>query len=150
LWYAAWREFGNDTVIEAGATDMSAKKTVLIIDDDVDILEAVKLTLGAAGYNVLTASGGQEGLDLVRKQPVNLVILDVMMARDTEGFHVAQEIKDDPKLADTPILMMTSVAAKSGFKFDPKTDGEYMPVDDYVEKPVDPAVLVARVKKLAK
>ena len=129
---------------------MSEKKTVIIIDDDVDILEAVKLTLEAAGYAVLTASGGQEGLDAIRKQPVNLVILDVMMARDTEGFHVAQEIKGDPKLAATPILMMTSVSAKSGFKFDPKTDSEYMPVDDYVEKPVDPAVLLARVAKLAR
>ena len=129
---------------------MSAKKTVIIIDDDVDILEAVKLTLEAAGYAVLTASGGQEGLEMVRAQPVDLVILDVMMARDTEGFHVAQEIKGDPKFDGTPILMMTSVSAKSGFKFDPKTDLDYMPVDDYVEKPVDPADLLARVKALVK
>lgn len=129
---------------------MSEKKTVIIIDDDVDILEAVKLTLEAAGYAVLTAGGGQEGLAAIRKTPVNLVILDVMMARDTEGFHVAQEIKADEKLKNVPILMMTSVSAKSGFKFDPKTDADYMPVEDYVEKPVDPADLLARVKKLVK
>jgi DNA-binding response OmpR family regulator len=128
---------------------MSDKKTVIIIDDDVDILEAVKLTLESAGYDVLTATGGNEGLAAIRDRGgVDLVILDVMMARDTEGFHVAQELKGDQATKDTPILMMTSVGAKSGFKFDPEKDADYMPVDDYVEKPVDPADLTARVAKL--
>jgi DNA-binding response OmpR family regulator len=127
---------------------MAEKKTIIIIDDDVDILEAVRLTLEAAGYGVLTAGDGTEGLARVREGGVDLIILDVMLARDTEGFQVAQDLKASPELAAIPILMMTSVSAKSGFKFDPKADGDFLPVEDYVEKPVDPAELVSRVKKL--
>jgi len=122
--------------------------TVIIVDDDVDILEAVKLTLENAGYEVATASSGQEGMARIREGGIALVILDVMMARDTEGFQIAQDLKADPDLKDIPILMMTSVGAKSGFQFDPKTDGDYLPVEDYVDKPVDPADLVARVNRL--
>ena len=122
--------------------------TVIIVDDDVDILEAVKLTLENAGYEVATASSGQEGMARIREGGIALVILDVMMARDTEGFQIAQDLKADPDLKDIPILMMTSVGAKSGFQFDPKTDGDYLPVEDYVVKPVDPADLVARVNRL--
>jgi CheY-like chemotaxis protein len=126
------------------------KKKVIIIDDDIDILEATKLTLQAAGYEVVTASSGQEGLGQVRSGGADLIILDVMMARDTEGFQIAQDLKEDPKLKHIPILMMTSVSAKSGFAFDPATDGDYLPVEDYVDKPVDPADLVKRVDKLLK
>ena len=122
--------------------------TVIIIDDDVDILEAVKLTLEHAGYEVATASSGREGMARIRQGGIDLVILDVMMARDTEGFQIAQDLKADPDLKGIPILMMTSVGAKSGFSFDPKTDGDYLPVEDYVDKPVDPADLVARVNRL--
>lgn len=127
---------------------MDEKKTIIIIDDDVDILEAVRLTLEAAGYGVLTAADGTEGLARVREGGVDMIILDVMMARDTEGFQVAQDLKASPELAAIPILMMTSVSAKSGFKFDPEADGDFLPVEDYVEKPVDPPELVSRVKKL--
>lgn len=127
---------------------MDEKKTIIIIDDDVDILEAARLTLEAAGFGVLTAGDGAEGLARVREGGVDLIILDVMMARDTEGFQVAQDLKASPELAAIPVLVMTSVSAKSGFKFDPKTDGDFLPVEDYVEKPVDPAELVSRVKKL--
>jgi len=127
-----------------------AKKKVIIIDDDSDILEATKLTLRAAGYEVLTSASGSEGLAQIRAGGIDLIILDVMMARDTEGFQIAQELKEDPKFKHIPILMMTSVSAKSGFSFDPTKDGDYLPVEDYVDKPVDPADLVKRVDKLLK
>ena len=74
----------------------------------------------------------------------------MLFRSDTEGFQVAQDLKSDPQLKDIPILMMTSVSAKSGFSFDPETDGDYLPVEDFVEKPVDPADLLARVEKLLK
>lgn len=129
---------------------MHKRKKVIIIDDDVDILEAVRLTLENAGYEVLTSTGGQEGVGMIHQSPVDLIILDVMMARDTEGFQIAQDLKASPELKGIPILMMTSVGAKSGFQFDPKTDGDYLPVEDYVDKPVDPEDLVARVNRLLK
>jgi len=124
------------------------KKTVIIIDDDVDILQATKLTLEHGGYAVETACSGKEGVDRIRRGGIDLIILDVMMARPTEGFHIAQELKADGASKAIPTLMTTSVSAKTGFKFDPKTDGEYLPVEDFVEKPVDPQDLLARVKRL--
>jgi CheY-like chemotaxis protein len=127
---------------------MTNRKKVIVIDDDIDILDATKVTLQAAGYDVLTASSGQDGLAKVRSGGIDLVILDVMMARETEGFQIAQDLKEDPKLKHIPILMMTSVSAKSGFAFDPVKDGDYLPVEDYVDKPVDPADLLRRVEKL--
>ena len=127
---------------------MSERKKIIVIDDDVDILEAARLTLENAGHDVVTATGGAEGVAAIRAGGIDLIILDVMMARDTEGFQIAQDLKASPELKDIPILMMTSVSAKSGFQFDPKTDGDYLPVEDYVDKPVDPADLVARVTRL--
>ena len=127
---------------------MDKKKTVIVIDDDIDILDATRITLEHAGFRVETAASGSEGLQKIRRGGIDLIILDVMMARETEGFQIAQDLKADPKLKKIPILMMTSVGAKSGFKFDPKKDGDYLPVEDYVDKPVDPEQLLLRVKKL--
>jgi len=129
---------------------MGDRKKVIIVDDDVDILEVTRLTLESAGYAVETAATASEGMEKIRSGGIDLVILDVMMALETEGFQVAQDLKSDPQLKEIPILMMTSVSAKSGFSFDPQTDGDYLPVEDFVEKPVDPADLLARVAKLLK
>ena len=129
---------------------MGDAKKVIIVDDDADILLATRLTLESAGYAVETAATAAEGMAKIRAGGIDLIILDVMMALDTEGFQVAQDLKSDPALKDIPILMMTSVSAKSGFSFDPEADGEYLPVEDFVEKPVDPSDLLARVAKLLK
>lgn len=129
---------------------MGDAKKVIIVDDDDDILVATRLTLESAGYAVETALTADEGMAKIRAGGIDLIILDVMMALDTEGFQVAQDLKSDPELKNIPILMMTSVSAKSGFSFDPETDGEYLPVEDFVEKPVDPSDLLARVAKLLK
>ena len=129
---------------------MGDTKKVIIVDDDADILEVTRLTLESAGYAVETALTADEGMAKIRAGGIDLIILDVMMALETEGFQVAQDLKSDPQLKDIPILMMTGVSAKSGFSFDPEADGEYLPVEDFVEKPVDPSDLLARVAKLLK
>jgi len=114
------------------------KQTVIIIDDDPDVVEATKVVLEGAGYDVATALTGQDGLSRIREGGVDCVLLDVMMAKDTEGFHVAQELKGDEATAGIPIIMLTSVSQKTGFEFSPETDADYMPVDVFLEKPVDP------------
>ena len=72
------------------------------------------------------------------------------MARDTEGFQIAQDLKGDPKTAGIPIVMMTAVSRKTGFEFSPETDKDFMPVDAFLEKPVDPKQLVATIKGVLK
>ena len=122
-----------------------AKKTVIVIDDDPDVLEATKVILESAGFAVVTALTGQEGLSRVREGGIDCIILDVMMANDTEGFHVAQELKADGKTARIPIIMLTSISKKTGFEFSPAIDKDFMPVELFLEKPVDPKRLVQAV-----
>jgi len=120
-----------------------AKKTVIMIDDDPDVVEATKVILQGAGYEVAAAYTGKDGLARVRQGGIDCILLDVMMARETEGFHVAQDLKGDPKTAGIPIIMLTSVSKKTGFEFSPEVDKDFMPVEVFLEKPVDPKRLLA-------
>jgi len=129
---------------------MAKQKTVIIIDDDPDVVMATRVILEGAGYKIVTANSGREGLDIVRKGGVDCILLDVMMARDTEGFTVAQDLKGDAKTAAIPIIMFTSVSKKSGFAFSPETDKDFMPVEVFLEKPVEPKKLLAAVAGVMK
>jgi CheY-like chemotaxis protein len=130
---------------------MSRSKRILIVDDDPDIVEALRLTLGG-NYEVEAAGSGQEGLRKVKEFDPDLIILDVMMETETEGFQVSLALRSqDPgsefaAYAKVPILMLTAIHQKTPLRFAP--DSEYLPVDDFVEKPVKPGVLLAKVKKL--
>ena len=126
------------------------QKTIMVIDDDPDVVEATKVVLEGAGYEVATAFTGREGLERVRQGGIDCVLLDVMMAKDTEGFHVAQELRDDGKTAAIPIVMLTSVSQKTGFEFSPETDKDFLPVDVFLEKPVDPKKLLATIAGVMK
>ena len=121
---------------------------ILVVDDDPDVVEADRLVLEGAGYRVSSASNGSEALVRLRAGGVELVILDVMMAHPTEGFHLSYEMKDDPKLRDIPVLMVTAVEDRLGERIDLAKDAEFLPVADFVRKPVEPDELLARVKKL--
>jgi len=129
---------------------MPTKKTVFVIDDDPDLLEVAKTVLSGAGFSVLTASTGRDGLARIRKGGIDCIILDVMMETETEGFHIAQDLRADPKTAGIPIVMLTSVSKKTGFEFSPQTDKDYLPVETFLEKPVDPKRLVQAVRDLTK
>jgi CheY-like chemotaxis protein len=123
-------------------------KRILVVDDDVDIVEALKTVLEASGYGVDTASSGTQALARVAASAPDLVILDVMMSTDTEGFHVSYKLKSDPATKHIPILMLTAVGKKFGMKFEPSEDEDYLPVEAFLEKPVEPRALIKRVEEL--
>ena len=129
-----------------------AGKKILIVDDDPDIVESMKLTLEAYGYETYEASKGNEGLEKVKEVHPDLIILDVMMDGDTDGFHVSYKLRTpDPEYAayaKIPILMLTAIGKVKRMSFSPETDGAYLPVDDFVEKPISPHTLIDKVKKL--
>ena len=133
---------------------MEAK--ILIVDDDPDIVEALKMTLEANQYKVYAAANGTEGLRQVKAVNPDLIILDVMMDTITEGFQVSYQLRNpDPKseyvkYSQIPILMLTAIVERKHMKFSPKADGDFLPVDDFVEKPIRPQVLLEKVKKLLK
>lgn len=126
------------------------QKTVIVIDDDPDVVEATKVILEGAGYGVASASSGAAGLARIRQGGIDCIILDVMMTKDTEGFQVAQDLRADPKTAGIPILMLTAVSRKTGFEFSPETDKDYMPVEAFLEKPVDPDILLETIAGVLK
>lgn len=122
-------------------------KKVLIIDDDFDLVEAMRITLEAADYEVIDAQDGNKGLEKLRNERPDLVLLDVMMAQIDEGFHVAYKIRNDDSIKDTPIVILTAVGTQTGFHFDPSKDEDFLPVDAYLEKPVNPQKLVDVVRQ---
>ncbi len=83
-------------------------KKILIVDDDADSLEILKQRLSSLGYDVVTASDGQCGLEEVRKERPNLIILDALLPK-MDGFKVCEEIKKDKKLKSIPVIMFTAV-----------------------------------------
>jgi len=127
---------------------MTEPRTILVIDDDPDIVAAEKLILESRGFNVLTASNGKEGLNALKNHEVDIILLDVMMDTDDEGFQLSYQLKSDPKTAKIPILIVTSVSKVTGIPYSPKTDDYYLPVEDYIEKPVQPKELLRRIEIL--
>ncbi len=127
---------------------MAAKGKILLVDDDPDFLEIHRVMLERHGYQVLTARSGREGLEKVRAEMPDLIILDLIMEKHDAGFAFARRIKSDPLFKRIPILMVTAVAELTGYKFSMEEDGYWMKTDDFLDKPVRPDVLMERVEKL--
>jgi CheY-like chemotaxis protein len=124
-----------------------AENTILVIDDDIDLVEIIRVTLENNGYRVIDAQTGERGLAMAKEQNPDLILLDVMMGKVDEGFQVAYQLRSDEVTADTPLLMLTAVTAQTGFDFDPAKDKDFLPVDEFLEKPVSPRDLVDMVRK---
>jgi CheY-like chemotaxis protein len=121
---------------------------ILIVDDDPDFVEATRMVLESAGYQVATAADGDEGLRKAKEQRPDLVILDVIMKTVLDGLHMSQEMANDPEQHDTPILMVTSIANRDYAALFP-TD-EYIHIDGFISKPVSPDELLKRVSTMLK
>jgi len=127
------------------------KRKILIVDDDPDILAAIGAVLEARNYEIATARDGEEGLARLKEEKPDLMILDLLMPRK-DGFAVCKELKDPrwSKYSDMPILMLTSVREEVSRRRYELETGLSLDVDDYVEKPIDPFLLVERVENLMK
>ena len=122
---------------------------ILIIDDDQDMVQAMKVVLENKNYQVESATSGREGLEKAKQHKPDLIILDVMMENLDTGFEVSRDLKKDPLLKDTPILMLTSIKERTGFDFEKEAgEPDWLPVDDYCDKPLNPEDLVAKVEAL--
>jgi len=130
------------------------KPKVLVIDDDLDLVEGIRITLEANDYEVLSAKNGTEGLRMVKEIHPDLIILDVMMDTVTEGFQVSYQLRSrDPQseyreYSHIPILMLTGISQKTDMKFSPEADEDYLPVEEFMEKPIRFEALLEKVKKL--
>ncbi len=127
------------------------KKKILIIDDDPDITEAMTVVLETQNYDVSGVLNGTDAAKQIEQSPPDLIILDVMMDTPREGFVFSRQIKNDPDTKDIPILMITSVKDKMGIDFKSVAgDESWLPVQDFLDKPVQPQVLIEKVAELLK
>jgi len=124
------------------------KEKILLVDDDPDFLELHKAVLVKHGYEVVTAANGEEAIGRVRTDMPDLIILDLMMEKHDAGFAFSKQIKNDPLFKNIPILMVSSVAEATGFGVSMEEDGYWMKTDEFLNKPVDPHVLISTVKQL--
>jgi DNA-binding response OmpR family regulator len=124
------------------------KYNVLIVDDDQDYGDALRIMLENSGYEVRHVLNIRDGQKALEGEKPDLIILDVMMDRHTDGFDLCYNLKHDEACRSIPIMMVTAVTEKTGFKFSPETDGEYLEADAYVAKPIPVAELLSRVNKM--
>ncbi len=125
------------------------KQKILVVDDDVDLCDSLKVIFENAGYDMLTAANRSEGMEKIRTQQPDLIILDVMMETWQDGFEMSRDLKNDPQLKNTPILMLTSIEEKTGIEVKSSAgDPVWLPVEAFLDKPVSPDALVAEVKRL--
>ncbi len=122
------------------------KRTILIIDDDLELSGVLKTVLESRGYETSHAPDSEEGIALARRRKPDLILLDMMMKTVSEGISAAQEIKSDPELKSIPVIMMTAVEKETGFTFSPDSDREFLPVDRLLNKPVDPRTLLEEIE----
>ena len=127
---------------------MDRKPRILLVDDDVDFVDLNRAVLENHGFDVTIAFSGREGLDKVRFEQPDLIVLDLMMEKHDSGFGFAKTLKKDPLYRTIPILMLTAVSESTGYDFSQELDGYWMKTDDYASKPLLPDELVKRVKEL--
>jgi DNA-binding response OmpR family regulator len=125
---------------------------ILVIEDDPDMLAALRMPLEAHGYEMIAAVTAEEGLQKVKEVEPDLIILDVMLETTTSGFQVSLQLRSpDPQseyaaYRHIPILMLTAIHTTTSLRFGP--DEAYLPVDDFVDKPIDPDVLLEKMRTL--
>ncbi len=116
------------------------KETILIVEDEKDIVKMLEYNLKKEGFKILSARNGEDALDLVIKQHPDLVILDLMLP-GMDGLEVCKNLKGDVKTAFTPVIMLTAKSQESD-----KIVGLELGADDYMTKPFSPRELIARIK----
>ncbi len=132
------------------STVSAEQRLILIVDDDFDFLEINRIILEGAGYRVVTATNPDEARARIADEVPDLIITDLMMDSLDAGFAFSACLKDDPRTAEVPIIISTSVTSALGLDFRPRSaeDMQKMRVDAYFDKPIDGRALLAKVAEL--
>jgi two-component system, OmpR family, alkaline phosphatase synthesis response regulator PhoP len=120
---------------------MEPNLNVLVVDDDPSIVEMIRLGLETDGMHVLSAGDGAEALDVLKHEPVDVILLDIMMPR-VDGWMALMEIRTNPATADIPVIMLTAKTQLAE-----QTAGREAGASDYINKPFTPKDLVAQVRE---
>lgn len=128
---------------------MERQSKILLIDDDIDFVDATKTVLESKNYQISVAYNGDEGLEKARDEKPDLIILDIIMPVK-DGFTVAEQLKRDSELAGIPVVMLTSFGERKGETTLAVSQGMKLKTEDYIEKPIKPEELLKTVERLIK
>jgi len=128
---------------------MSEKK-ILMIDDDPDFIASVENVVTARGYKFDFALNGEEGIKKAKVYLPDLIILDVMMTKNTEGFEVSRILPQDETLKSIPVIMLTGIRDKMNLVFGFEPDSTWLPVKAVLEKTIKPDQLLAKIEEFIK
>ena len=119
---------------------------VLMIDDDPEFVEATTNLLEAKGYEVVSAVNGKEGFEKAKAIHPDIILLDVMMTTESEGFDVAREMHKEESLKNTPVIIITGIRKEMNLPFGFEPDEEWLPVKAVLEKPIKPDLLLSTIE----
>jgi DNA-binding response OmpR family regulator len=126
-------------------------KRLLMIDDDPDFVSGIKAILGKGGFEVDVAYNPKDGMQALQTKQYDLLLLDIMMGRGAEGIMIARKLRKDAKLRELPVLIMTGMREQIAFLFPGEpVHPRFVEVDELVEKPVEPKLLLEKVNSLIK
>ena len=125
------------------------KVKILIAEDDPDFRDSLKSVLESQQYTVITAVDKADGMEKIKNEKPDLAILDIMMSTWEDGLQMSRELKNDPQFKDMPIIMLTGIRTEISIDFKATVgDPAWCPVDAYLEKPIEPDILLGEVAKL--
>ncbi len=133
-----------------------AKAKIMVVDDDPDVVEILRLVLENADYEVEAAHSAPEALEKVSEVKPDLILLDVMMPDGTEGFHFVWKLRNEmpPGIADIPIIVLSAIHETTKLRFYPEQSdgtyrpGEFLPVQGFIDKPAEPEMLLKRIEQV--
>jgi two-component system alkaline phosphatase synthesis response regulator PhoP len=126
-------------------------KKLLMIDDDPDFVAGIKAILDNAGFDVEVAYNPKDGLQALQTKKYDLLLLDIMMGRGAEGIMIARKLRKDTKLREMPVLIITGMREQIAFLFPGEPiHPRFVEIDELVEKPVEPKMLLEKVNGLIK
>ena len=121
----------------------------MVVDDDAELLESLRVLLESRDYAVCAARDRNEGMDRIRSEKPDLVVLDIMMSSWLDGLDLAKTLKADAELKKIPIVMLTGIGEKTGLDFKPKPHGpDWCAAEAYLCKPIEPDLLLKTIDKL--
>lgn len=122
---------------------------IMVVDDDPCFRESLQTILASRHYTVITAGDRKEGMDKIKTEKPDLLILDIMMSSWLDGLDMSKKLKKDLNFRNMPIIILTGVKEKTIYDFRPRNGGpDWCSVDAYLDKPVEPDILLAEIDRL--
>ncbi len=125
-----------------------AGEHLVIIDDDQDVREALALMLEPRGYQLTCCATGPEGIKTAAKIVPDLIMLDIMLASPSEGFHLAYELRSGEATKGIPIIMISSIGQTMGLDYAKELGSDYVPAEKFLEKPLSVETVIAAVEEV--